>query len=77
MGQVRRWDCLHFNTIGYFLANSTKGWGAIDQLTDGLAAGKDVDTALRDAYRGLSTGQYSVASGPYVPTLYSQYLGHY
>lgn len=76
-GEASNLDYVQMQTIGYFLANSTRGWAAIQDTVKYLAAGLDIDAAFSRAYNGLSTGMYSTASGEGVNTLYSKYLNYY
>ena len=69
-------DYVQLNSIGYFLANSSRGWDAIQQTVDLLGGGGSIDQAFSAAY-GMPTGQYNTASGPGVNTLYSEYLNYY
>lgn len=70
-------DYVQMQTIGYFLAHSSKGWSAIQETVRYLMRGYSIDSAFSSAYGGLKTGQHSTASGPSVNTLYSKYLNYY
>ena len=69
-------DLIQMNSIGYFLANSDRGWQAIQETVDYLGQGMSIEDAFSSAY-GMSTGQYDTASGPGVNTLYSKYINYY
>ncbi|MCA1905240.1 MAG: hypothetical protein LDL11_01465 [Desulfarculus sp.] len=76
-GQATSLDYVQMQTIGYFLANSSRGWSAIHDTVGYLASGLDIDGAFARAYGGLTTGMHSTASGEGVNTLYSKYLNYY
>lgn len=76
-GQASNLDYVQMQTIGYFLANSSRGWSAIHDTVSYLARGLDIDSAFARAYGGLTTGMHSTASGEGVNTLYSKYLYYY
>lgn len=70
-------DYVQLNTIGMFLASSQKGISAVRDTVTQLVNGANVDTAFARSYGGLTSGQYSIASGAGVNTLYSRYLKYY
>ena len=76
-GEATNLDYVQMETIGYFLANSTRGWAAIQDTVDYLASGLGIDASFSMAYGGLSTGMYGTTSGAGVGTLYSYYLNYY
>jgi|GEM_PF-2643928 len=76
-GEATNLDYVQMQTIGYFLANSTRGWSAIHDTVGQLARGLDIDSAFARAYYGLTTGMHGTASGEGVNTLYSKYLNYY
>lgn len=69
-------DYVQLNVIGYFLANSSLGWSAIQGTVSNLVGGRSLESSLQAAY-GLASGMYSTSSGAEVSTLYSRYIGYY